>query len=51
MLGRATACKCVGVYVVMGCQTDSGVCWCLHRYGRDERLTEDYAPDIWVDYY
>jgi len=21
------------------------------RYGRDERLTEAYAPDIWVDYY
>jgi len=21
------------------------------RYGRDIRLTEAYAPDIWVDYY
>lgn len=28
-----------------------GVCLCGSRYGRDERLTEGYAPDIWVDYY
>jgi len=21
------------------------------RYGKDERLTEAYAPDIWTDYY
>lgn len=22
-----------------------------YRYGRDELLTEAYAPDIWVEYY
>ncbi len=22
----------------------------IHRYGTDERLTEGYAPDVWIDY-
>lgn len=30
---------------------DQGFVGWQEKYGRDERLTDNYAPDIWTDYY
>ena len=33
----------------IACNTVGLTCYC--RYGKDHRLTDAYAPDIWTDYY